>query len=338
MTAPTTKAPEPFPTLKDLPLDAIRLDGGTQPRVKIDWDVVHEYAERMRAGDHFDPITVYFDGKHHWPSDGFHRTYAAREAEETSLQAEVWDGTLDDAVWMSLGANKNHGLRRSQEDKERVVRHALRLHPEKSDSSIADHCGVSDKTVAKYRAEMEATSEIPKSSHRVGKDGRKTEVANIGPETREREGSKSSAPAAESPVPPDPDDIPLDLPARPETVAAGTHGPPSTAQGVTDELGHPVEGAVAEAFRRWREIQDLMTTVSKVKTTVLKAIEAKDLLFADINPSRFEAECNSVYHQLKAALPYAACPYCRAAGCKVCLGRGWVNEGVYERVPKELKA
>ncbi|MBE3099910.1 MAG: hypothetical protein IMZ44_22560 [Planctomycetes bacterium] len=81
-----------------------------------------------------------------------------------------------------------------------------------------------------------------------------------------------------------------------------------------------------------------MTTVSKVKTTVLKAIEAKDLLFADINPSRLEAECNSAYHQLKAALPYAACPYCRAAGCKVCLGRGWIGKLAWDRAPRELKA
>jgi len=333
----TAKTPEPFPTLKDLPLDAIRLDGGTQPRVKIDWDVVHEYAERMRAGDHFDPITVYFDGKHHWPSDGFHRSYAAREAEKTSLQAEVWDGTLDDAVWMSLGANKNHGLRRAKEDKERVVRHALRLHPEKSDSAIANHCGVSDKTVAKYRAEMEATSEIPKSSRRVGKDGRKTEVANIGPETREREGSKSSAPAARSPEPPDPDDIPLDLPSKPKGGDPAPSDAPA-AEAITDRLGHPIEGKVAEAFSRRHEIQALMLAVSKVKSVVLKAIEAKDLFYADVNPSRFEAECNNAYHQLKAALPYAACPYCRAAGCKACHGRGWVNEGVYERAPKELKA
>lgn len=33
--------------------------------------------------------------------------------------------------------------------------------------------GVSDKTVAKYRAEMESTSEIPKLKSTVGRDGKK---------------------------------------------------------------------------------------------------------------------------------------------------------------------
>jgi hypothetical protein len=318
----TAKTPEPFPTLKDLPLDSIRMDGGTQPRVRIDEEIVREYAERMEAGDHFPPVQVYFDGTDHWLSDGFHRVRAAREAEKPTIQAEVWEGTRDDAFWMSLGANKDHGLRRSNEDKVSAVQGALRLRPDLSNRQIADHVGVCEAMVRKYRAETGAHG-AHLTTH-IGRDGKQY------PSTPVREPSGA---------PPDPDDIPLDLPARPETAAAAsTAGPPSAAQGVTDELGHPVEGAVADAFRRRQEIQDLMTTVSKVKTTVLKAIEAKDLLFADINPSRFEAECNSVYHQLKAAMPYAACPYCRAAGCKVCLGRGWVSEGVYERAPKELKA
>jgi len=126
--------------------------------------------------------------------------------------------------------------------------------------------------------------------------------------------------------PPDPDDIPMD------PAGSGDAGQ------VTDKTGRMVEGKVAEAFRRRQEIQDLMTAVSRVKMTVLRAVEAKDTLFADINPSRFEAEANNLHHQLRSAMPYAACPYCRAAGCKACYGRGWVGEFVYERAPRELKA
>ena len=324
----TPKTPEPFPTLKDLPLDAIRLDGGTQPRASIDPETVREYAERMRAGDHFPPVQVYFDGTDHWLSDGFHRVKAAREAGLAAIQADVWEGTRDDAFWMSLGANKAHGLPRTNADKARVVKAALQARPGMSDSQIAEHCGVSDKTVAKHRADLEATSEIPKSTRRTGKDGRTTETASIG---------KSAPPKPAPAEPPDPDDIPLDLPAKPKGAAAGSGGAPA-AEAVTDQVGRPIEGKVAEAFRRRHEVQALMLAISKVKTTVLKAIEAKDLLFADVNPSRFEAECNNAYHQLKAALPYAACPYCRAAGCKACHGRGWIGEAAWDRAPRELKA
>jgi hypothetical protein len=319
MATKTTKTPEPFPTLKDLPLDAIRLDGGTQPRAAIDAETVREYAERMKAGDHFPPVQVYFDGTDHWLSDGFHRVKAAAEAGKPAVQAEVWEGTRDDAFWMSLAANKGHGLRRGNDDKVRAVALALKTKPNLSDRQIADHVGVSHEMVRKHRPTVNGCQ----SDLRTGKDGRTINTASIG---------KAAGAKAEPAAPPDPDDIPLDMPHKP-----GDGQAPASEKAI-DELGHPVEGAVADAFRRRQEVRDLMTTVSKVKMTVLKAIEAKDMLFADINPSRFEAECNSVYYQLKAAMPHAACPYCRAAGCKACHGRGWVGELAWNAAPKELKS
>jgi hypothetical protein len=78
----------------------------------------------------------------------------------------VIQGTLDDARWYSYGVNKSHGLRRTNEDKERAVRTAL-LHPKAtglSNVQIADHCGVNEKTVRKYRQQSELTSEVPKSN------------------------------------------------------------------------------------------------------------------------------------------------------------------------------
>ncbi len=319
----TAKTPEPFPTLKDLPLDAIRLDGGTQPRAAIDAETVREYAERMKAGDRFPPVQVYFDGTDHWLSDGFHRVKAAAEAGEATIQAEVWAGTRDDAFWMSLGANRAHGLPRSHADKERAVKAALAARPKLSDRAIADHLGVSPSTVAKYRP----TVQIGQSTERTGKDGRTTETANIG----KAPGTKA-APAA----PPDPDDIPLDMPGAPQGTAPASGAAPAV-EAVTDRVGHAVEGKVAEAFRRRHEMQALLLAVRQVKSAVLNAVEAKDTLYTDILPARFQADCANVIRQLKAAMPHAACPYCRAAGCKACHGRGWVGELAWNAAPKEMK-
>jgi len=312
------KTPEPVPTLKDLPLKAIRLDGGTQPRVAIDAETVREYAERMKAGDHFPPVQVYFDSADHWLSDGFHRVKAAVEAGQTTIQAEVWEGTRDDAFWMSLGANRTHGLPRSHADKERAVKAALAARPKLSDRAIADHLGVSPSTVAKYRP----TVQIGQSTERTGKDGRTINTANIG---------KTAGAKAKPTAPPNPDDIPLDLPQKP----GGGQAPASEA--VTDQVGHAVEGKVAEAFRRRHEMQALVLAVMKVRSVVLKAVEVKDQLYTDILPSRFQADCGNVIRQLKAAMPHAACPYCHAAGCKACHGRGWVGELAWNAAPKELK-
>ena len=327
----TAKTPEPFPTLKDLPLDNIRLDGGTQPRVQINWDVVHEYAERMRAGDHFPPVDVYFDGKDHWPSDGFHRIHAAREAEKPTVQARVLEGTLDDALWISLGSNKNHGLRRSNEDKVHSVEQALKTRPHLSDRAIAEHVGVSHEMVRKHRlstVDSHSTVQVGQSTERTGRDGRTINTANIG---------KAAGAKAESPEPPNPDDIPLDLSGAPKDAAPPSSDAPA-AEVVTDQVGHAVEGKVADAFRRRHEMQALVLAVMKVRSTVLKAIEAKDPLYTDILPTQFQADCGNVIRQLKAAMPYAACPYCRAAGCKACHGRGWIGELAWNAAPRELKS
>jgi hypothetical protein len=324
----SAKTPEPFPTLKDLPLDTIRLDGETQPRAAIDPETVREYAERMKAGDHFPPVQVCFDGTDHWLSDGFHRLAAGREAGLKTIQADVWEGTRDDALWMSLGANKDHGLRRTNEDKARAVKAALAAKPRLSDGAIAEHVGVSDRMVAKYRAEI--TPKTSESVERTGRDGRTINTASIG-----KTPGATPAPAADPP--PDPDDIPLDLPGAPADTVPASQGPP-TAEVVTDQVGHAVEGKVADAFRRRHEMQALVLAVMKVRSTVLKAVEAKDPLYTDILPTQLQADCGNVIRQLKAAMPHAACPYCRAAGCKACHGRGWIGELAWNAAPRELKS
>ena len=324
MAAKTTKTPEPLPTLKDLPLDAIRLDGGTQPRAAIDAETVHEYAERMKAGDHFPPVQAYFDGTDHWLSDGFHRVKAAAEAGQTTIQAEVWDGTRDDAFWMSLAANKDHGLRRGNDDKVRAVTLALKTKPNLSDRQIADHVGVSHEMVRKHRPTVNGCQ----SAVRTGRDGRTINTANIG---------KAAGAKAKPTSPPDPDDIPLDMPKAPQSTVPASGAAPA-AEAVTDRVGHAVEGKVAEAFRRRHEVQALLLAVMKVRSTVLKAIEAKDPLYTDILPTQLQADCGNVIRQLKAAMPHAACPYCRAAGCKACYGRGWIGELAWKAAPRELKS
>lgn len=137
---------------------AIRVDGGTQPRAELLIEVMEDYAEQMRGGVKFPPITVFFDGKNYWLVDGFHRLGAhQRVRPNTAIEAEVLQGTQTEAQWYSLGANKTHGLRRTPEDRRRAVQSALR-HPTgsaRSDREIAEHIGVSHHTVGKYREQLQ---------------------------------------------------------------------------------------------------------------------------------------------------------------------------------------
>ena len=165
-----------------LAINQIRMDGGTQPRATTDMFTVDEYATAMRDGALFPPVTVFYDGSHYWLADGFHRIEAAKRAGLTEIGADVRPGDVSAAQWYSLGVNQTHGLRRSNEDKQHAVKAAL-MHPKSislSNTQIARHCGVAESSVRIWRAQLEATSQIAKSSVRTGADGRVIDISNIG--------------------------------------------------------------------------------------------------------------------------------------------------------------
>ena len=151
-------------SLESLPLKEIRLDGDTQPRVEMSQKIVDEYATEMAEGADFPPVSVMYDGDKYWLYDGFHRYHAACQLGREWIPAQVKEGTREEAVWESLGANKTHGLRREHRDKANAVRKALSVWPGRTDSYIAAHIGVDHKTVTKHRSQHRSTWEIPESN------------------------------------------------------------------------------------------------------------------------------------------------------------------------------
>jgi hypothetical protein len=114
--------------------------------------------------------------------------------------------------------------------------------------------------------------------------------------------------------------------------------PAAPATKLLDQVGNVLEPQVAEVYGRRQEISDLMQVVTNLKAAVTHAIEANDPLFVPINLSQFQADCGNLHRALRAARPYAACPYCRQQGCSACHGRGFVGEFAYNQAPAELKA
>jgi ParB-like chromosome segregation protein Spo0J len=164
---------------KLLDMSVVRIDGDTQPRTAISPAVVQEYMEDMQAGAEFPPVTVVHDGATYWLVDGFHRFFAHRRLNRKEILAEVVTGEWKDARWLSVAANKTHGLRRTNEDKAKAVTRALRLRPDLSDRAIAEHIGVSNDMVSRYRHALEqrksSADQLSQndSSHRLGRDGRR---------------------------------------------------------------------------------------------------------------------------------------------------------------------
>jgi predicted nucleic-acid-binding protein len=175
----------PRSTVETLPIDAIRIDGGTQSRVSLNETTVSEYAEIIRFGGDLPPVLVFEDGADIWLADGFHRYHAHRAAGAMEIACEVRKGTKRDAVLYSVGANASHGLRRSNEDKRRAVMTLLNDAEWSvwSDSAIAKACRVDHKTVAAHRASIlgisQDTALVVRTVERNGKTYEQN-VSNIG--------------------------------------------------------------------------------------------------------------------------------------------------------------
>ena len=156
--------------MKRILLSDIRIDGGTQPRAEIAQLVVDDYAESMRAGQQFPPVTLFHDGVAYWLADGFHRFHATRAAGLDKIDAKVEQGTQRDAILFSLSANTAHGLRRTNADKRRAVGILLadKEWSKRSDRWVAEKCAVGHAFVSSLRPQVSTVDTSP----RAARDGK----------------------------------------------------------------------------------------------------------------------------------------------------------------------
>jgi hypothetical protein len=158
--------------LRPISLADIRLDAGTQIRAGVTEDVVSEYCERMLAGDVFPDVDVFFDGTAYYLADGFHRVLAAGRAKLSVIQCTVHPGSLAEALWFAIGANRKHGLLRSATDKHHAIELALTKFPEKTQEQVAQHVGCDRSYVSKVGNQLVNIHKLTLPAVRKGKDGR----------------------------------------------------------------------------------------------------------------------------------------------------------------------
>lgn len=150
-------------SIESIAIAEIRRDGGTQPRARKNEETVAEYVEALGDGAEFPPVTVFYDGRVYWLADGFHRVEAHERAGSDEIRADVRQGERRDAVLHSVGANADHGLRRTNDDKRRAVDVLLRdpLWSRWSNREIARRARVTHTFVSEMRRSLEAASSEP---------------------------------------------------------------------------------------------------------------------------------------------------------------------------------
>lgn len=313
---------------KQLKIEAIRVDGGTQMRAKLCEDTVEEYTRLFKSGAKLPPVDVFFDGTDHWLADGFQRLTGAYDAGHATIQAVVHKGTQRDAILFACGANSDHGLKRTNADKRRAVETLLNDEEwvKWSDGKIAEAAGVSQNFVSDIRHQLKSDLSSPAAKAadqpRVGKDG------------KERKAPAPKADREPKVVPKHVVDTPSDTP-EPERrkVTGGTaFNVEELTDATEDQAGNEIPANLQAVFAEADAFADVLSHLSKAKTGIeaLLNTPAGNLIKNTLGT----VDLKNIYVQVKFAQPYAVCPRKSHKDCDVCKGRGWINQEVHKSVEK----
>jgi ParB-like chromosome segregation protein Spo0J len=140
-----------------VPADSPRLDGD-----------VDEHAQCLAESESdLPPILVHRSTMQ--IIDGTHRVKAMAYRGREEIEAEFYDGSLENAFVLSVHANVQHGLPLSRTDRHAAARRILATHPDWSDRAIAQLTSLSAKTIRDLRC---AAAETQQLHTRIGQDGR----------------------------------------------------------------------------------------------------------------------------------------------------------------------
>ncbi len=173
------------PKLETLNISDIRVDRGTQVRIKLNKEVIKEYAGLMQEGVKFPPELVYRVGAELLLSDGGHRLEAKKLCGLKTTIAEVRIGTRADAIVAGIETNGRNGIRFSNADKRNAVLMVLNecRDVEFSARRVAKMCGVSHQLVADIRAQLSKSDSSQTPAKRVGIDGKSRKMPRKHPDT-----------------------------------------------------------------------------------------------------------------------------------------------------------
>jgi hypothetical protein len=101
-----------------------------------------------------------------------------------------------------------------------------------------------------------------------------------------------------------------------------------------DDEGQVVPSHLADRFLSRVVIRERITEIDKWKNSVMNKIGEGDMTYALLNQTGFLADFKNLRARLKAARPYALCPYCKAKGCGACHNSGFLNEESWKVAPK----
>lgn len=340
-----------MPATTKLKLSDVQILSRNQPRAKMDAATVAEYAELIQAGVELPPITVFHDKAEdiYVLADGFHRFDAHSQLNKKAVDCIVRKGTAREAQLFALGCNADHGLRRTNADKRRVVEIMLKDEEwsKMSDRAIAKQCVVSNTMVSEIRAELNgAAKKTKKTGTKEGSAAAPAEAAQDAPPPPE-DGDSSQPHADPAPAQPTQCDHGKPFDAEcPDCIAAleqlrnGEDQPPPD---LSETPGKDARGrdCPAELATVFAESNSVLSTLERE----LHALKRRITEFgatpagAALRVQQIDIDMGNVARAVRFGRAFTTCPNhpnC-ANGCNTCKGRGWVVKDEFDRLPAEMK-
>lgn len=293
--------------LETVSLRDIDIPASPTVRYEIHAEAVEDYAKLYKEKKPMPKAVLCKVGtRHYLVADGMHRIRAMLKAGVTERVFDVFQGKYEDCLLYAAAANKVHGVRRSNFDKRTAIRTVLLTFSKKSDGAIAEIVGVTDKTVADVRRELEKAGTITAAEKRTGKDGKSRSV-NPGNSEVEIQAVR-------------PDKTPFETPV--------------------DYMGLEIPQKALAFWHRRQEVQDALSLLSEIKTSLAKALQNHDPLYAEVS-NTIISDLERVYGSLSVAKPYTVCPRCQGKlpeNCTTCSKRGLISKFYWDvKIDEETK-
>ncbi len=112
-----------------------------------------------------------------------------------------------------------------------------------------------------------------------------------------------------------------------------------------DSVGRVIPPSLMGYWNRRSEVQELLNSISRIKSRLKLAQDEKDLMYAEVNFSAALGDLEKAWTSIQCAKPHAVCTVCQGhpdtqpdGHCRLCLGRGLISKFRWDRlVPEEIK-
>lgn len=331
-------------SIRSISLDHITRDPSLQMRVTINEDHVQELAAKIRDGGGLPDSSlpkVFSDGTNNWLADGNHTYEAHIAAGVRKMRCLVIPGGYRDAWTFALGANCNHGLKRTQADKRKAILAALKDEEfcKLSDSEVARLCGLPfHNLVSDVRKSLAAG--VEKVEYRTGSERGWYDAE--GNPVEEKPVQKAVESLAD--VPEEIADFQVD-----EKIEAALKEADAGTTGVFDAKGRPVPESLVGVWEERKRINSIRQTLGGIASELKKIKGGDGSYVVPLEAAKWidvQSACKSiddVQRILRFGSPYIVCPRCGGSrrwggnSCETCHGAGFVPELAYSRLDPDLK-